>query len=123
MDLGRGKHVVNTLLQRLDHLLDLLRGDVERRREQDVVAAHAVCCALSEARVHRDAPVEDGVVEQRCEREIHGESRLGLLVPDKLEGLEQAPSPDLADMRMITERGFECSSQLDETSAYGPGSA
>jgi hypothetical protein len=84
-----------------------------------VVAAHAVCSALSEARVHRDAPVEDCVVEQRGEREIHGESRLGLPVPDKLEGLEQAASPNLADMGMITERGFECGSQLDETSVDG----
>jgi hypothetical protein len=63
----RSEDLIYAFLNGLYQLIYLARRDVERRREEDMVANNSVSGPLSEARVDGHAVSEDRIVQSRCE--------------------------------------------------------
>jgi hypothetical protein len=102
LDFLRREHLIYTSLNSIDQLIDLVRGDVERRRKQDMVPDYSVCRAFAKSRVDRDAVPKDGIVQSRSQRQSLREGAFGSTVFHELDREEQASSSDLSNIGMIT---------------------
>ena len=94
----------------VDQFTDLLVGDYERRRQQDMVAVDAIDRAAH--RIADQASVERGLLEPGMDAQLGIERCLGLAIGDQLDALEQPTPANVADMRMLAEALDQCGVQF-----------
>src|SRR5437867_3452171 len=115
MDCGNG--AVDRRTQPFDDLIDVRFANDERRREQDVIAAHAVDRAAQ--RIAKQALAHRGRLDLRMQARFGVERLLGLALLYELDAGEQSASANVADVRMSVELRVECAKQVSTLPASG----